>query len=56
VKRETARPSRIEVKLPMDIAQQIETALNSYRRSDALDSNRARIQREPVERDELRRL
>jgi len=60
VKWETALPSRIEVKVPMDIAEQIETARKTYHRfgqfSDALDRIRARIQGEPVERDELRRL
>ncbi|HLY62539.1 MAG TPA: hypothetical protein VKV95_17495 [Terriglobia bacterium] len=60
VKWETALPSRIEVKLPADIADQIETARKTYHRfgqfSDALDRIRVRIQREPVERDELRRL
>jgi hypothetical protein len=60
VKWETALPSRIEVKLPMDIAEQVETARKTYHRfgqfSDALDRIRARIEREPVEREELRRL
>jgi hypothetical protein len=60
VKWETALPSRIEVKLPMDMAGQVETARKTYHRfgqfSDALDCIRARIEREPVERDELRRL
>ena len=60
VKWETALPSRIEVKLPMDIAEQVETARKSYHRfgqfSDALDRIRARIEKEPVERDELRHL
>jgi hypothetical protein len=60
MKWETALPSRVEVKLPGDIAEQVETARKTYHRfgqfSDALDRIRARIQREPVERDELRRL
>ncbi|MHB8655554.1 MAG: J domain-containing protein [Terriglobia bacterium] len=60
VKWETALPSRIEVRLPADIAEQVETARETYHRfgqfSDALDRIRARIQREPVERDELRRI
>ena len=60
VKWETALPSRIEVKLPADIAEQVETARKTYHLfgqfSDALDRIRARVEREPVERDELRRL
>lgn len=60
VKCETALPSRIEVKLPADIAGQIETARKTYHRfgqfSDALARIRARVEREPVEREELRRL
>lgn len=60
VKWETALPSRIEVKLPADIAEQVETARKTYHRfgqfSVVLDRIRARIEREPVERDELRRL
>ncbi len=60
VKRETALPSRIEVKLPADIAEQIETARKTYHRfgqfSEALARIRERIEREPVEREELRRL
>ncbi len=60
VKWETALPSRVDVKLPTDIAEQVETARKTYHRfgqfSDALDRIRARIEREPVEREELRRL
>jgi hypothetical protein len=60
LKTETALPSRLEVKLPADIAEQVETARKTYHRfgqfSDALGRIRARIEREPVEREELRRL
>jgi hypothetical protein len=60
IKWETALPSRIHVKLPTNIAEQIETARRSYRRfgqfSDALGKIRARIEREPMEREQLRRL
>ena len=53
-------PSRIRVKLPADIAEQIETARKSYHRfgefSDALAKIRARVEREPMERDRLRSL
>jgi hypothetical protein len=60
LKWETALPSRIHVKLPTNIAEQIETARRSYHRfgqfSDALGKIRARIEREPMEREQLRRL
>jgi len=60
LKWETALPSRLEVKLPADIAEQIEAARKTYHRfgqfSAALQHIRARIEREPVEREELRRL
>jgi hypothetical protein len=60
LKWETALPSRLEVNLPPDIAEQVETARKTYHRfgqfSDALGLIRARIEREPVEREELRRL
>ncbi len=60
LKWETALPSRLEVKLPADIAEQIEAARRTYHRfgqfSAALQHIRARIEREPVEREELRRL
>jgi len=59
LKWETALPSRLEVKLPPDTAEQVETARTTYHRfgqfSDALGRIRARIEREPVEREELRR-
>jgi curved DNA-binding protein CbpA len=57
---ETALPSRIQVKVPTNIAEQIEAARKSYHRfgefSDALGQIRARIEREPMERDQLRSL
>jgi hypothetical protein len=60
VKWETALPSRIHVKVPANIAEQIETARRSYHRfgefSDALGKIRARIEREPMEREQLRSL
>jgi hypothetical protein len=60
LKWETALPSRIRMKLPTNIAEQIETARKSYHRfgqfSDALSKIRARIEREPMEREQLRRL
>jgi len=60
VKWETVLPSRVDVELPADIAEQVETVQKTYHRfgqfSDALDRIRARIEREPVEREELQRL
>ncbi|MGA9058519.1 MAG: hypothetical protein WB763_18625 [Terriglobia bacterium] len=60
VKWETALPSRIQVKLPADIATQIETARRSYHRfgefSEALEQIRTRIEHEPLEREQLRSL
>ena len=57
---ETALPSRIQVKVPANIAEQIEAARRSYQRfgqfSDALGQIRARIEREPMEREQLRSL
>jgi hypothetical protein len=57
---ETALPSRVHVKVPANITEQIETARKSYRRfgefSDALGQIRARIERQPMEREQLRRL
>ena len=51
VKWETALPSRIHVKVPANIAEQIEAARRSYHRfgefSDALGQIRSRIEREP---------
>jgi hypothetical protein len=60
VKWETALPSRIHVKVAAKIAKQIETAHRSYHRfnefSDALGEIRARIEHEPLEREQLRSL
>jgi curved DNA-binding protein CbpA len=57
---ETALPSRIQVKVPANIAEQIEAARRSYQRfgqfSDALGRIRARIEHEPMEREQLRSL
>jgi hypothetical protein len=57
---QTALPSRIHVKVPANIAEQIEAARKGNHRfgqfSDALDRIRARIEREPMEREQLRRL
>jgi hypothetical protein len=57
---DTALPSRIQVKVPANITEQIEAARKSYHRygqfSDALGQIRARIEREPMERDQLRSL
>jgi len=57
---EIALPSRIRVKVPANIAEQIEAARKTYHRfgefSDALDRIRARIEREPLEREQLRSL
>jgi hypothetical protein len=57
---ETALPSRIHVKVSANISEQIEIARRSYHRfgefSEALDQIRARIEREPLEREQLRRL
>ena len=57
---ETALPSRIEVKLPADLVEQVDIARKMFHRfgqfSDALEQVRARIDSEPVEREELRRL
>jgi curved DNA-binding protein CbpA len=55
---ETALPSRIHVKVPANVGEQIEAARKSYHRfgqfSDALGQIRARIEREPMEREQLR--
>jgi hypothetical protein len=60
VKWETALPSRIHVKVPANIAEQIEAARKSYHRfgefSDALGQIHVRIEREPLEREQLRSL
>ena len=60
VKSETALPSRIHVKLPTEITEQIDTAQRSFRRfgefSEALEQIRTRIECEPMEREQLRSL
>jgi len=60
VKWETAVPSRLTVKLPANIADQVETARNTYHRfgqfSEALARIRERIEREPMEREALRKI
>jgi hypothetical protein len=58
VKWDTALPSRIRVKIPPNITDQVETARRSYHRfgkfSDALCQIRTCIEREPMEREQLR--
>ena len=53
-------PSRIHVKVPADIGEQIEAARKSYHRfgefSNVLNRIRALIERVPMERDQLRSL
>jgi len=60
VKWETALPSRIEVALPANIAEQIADARKTHHRfgefSEALDQVRARIEAAPVERADLQKL
>ncbi len=60
VKWETALPSRIEVALPANIAEQIAEARKTHQRfgqfAEALDQVRVRIESAPVERAELQRL
>jgi hypothetical protein len=57
---ETALPSRLEVKLPADFQQQVETAKTAYHRfgqySRALDQIRLRLEHRAVERSELQRM
>ena len=57
---ETALPSRIEVELPSNIAEQIADARKTHYRfgefAEALDSIRARIDSAPVERADLQKL
>ncbi len=54
---ETVLPSRLQVNLPNNLQEQIETAQKTYHRfgqySQALERIRARIEREPVEKKEL---
>ena len=57
---ETALPSRLEVKLPADFQQQVETARTTYHRfgqySRALDQIRLLLEHRAVERAELQRM
>jgi hypothetical protein len=60
LKWETALPSRLQVKLPAKINEEIESARKIYHRfgqfADAFDRIRARIERQPVEKTELQKL
>jgi hypothetical protein len=57
---ETALPSRLEIRLPADLGQQLQTAKRTYHRfgqySRALDKIRALIERKPLEKAELERM
>ena len=57
---ETVLPSRLEVKLPADFQQQIESARTTYHRfgqySQALDQIRLRLERHAIEKAELERM
>ena len=60
VKWETALPSRLQVKLPAKIGEEIESARKTHHRFgqfvDAFDRVRARIDQEPVEKNQLQQL
>jgi len=60
VKWETALPSRLEVALPSNIAEQVAEARRTHHRfgqfAEALDRIRARLESVPVERGELQKL
>jgi hypothetical protein len=60
VKWETALPSRLEVKLPLDTQSEIQKARRTFHRfgqySDALEHIRAEIAKAPVEKKELQRI
>lgn len=60
VKRERALPSRVEVALPADIAEQIAQARATHHRfgqfAEALHQIRARIECTPIERDDLQKM
>ena len=60
VSHETALPSRMEVKLPADIQEQIETARKTYHRfgqySAALAQIRLRVESQAVEKSELEKM
>ena len=57
---ETALPSRLQVKLPGTVNEQIEVARKAHHRfgqfADALEHIRARIDQEPIERSALQRV
>ena len=57
---ESALPSRLEIRLPNNLEEQVESARRTYHRfgqySQALDRIRARIESEPIEKKELDRL
>jgi hypothetical protein len=57
---ESALPSRLQVKLPNNLLEQVESARRTYHRfgqyAQALERIRTRIEREPVEKNELDRL
>ena len=57
---ETALPSRLEVKVPVDFQQQLETARTTYHRfghySRALEQIRLRLEHRPLEKAELERM
>lgn len=57
---QTALPSRIEVTLPANIAEQVNEARHTHHRfgqfADALDRVRTRLESAPIERAELRKL
>ena len=57
---ETALPSRIEIRLPVNIAEQINEARQTHHRfgqfADALDRIRAQTESAPIERAELQKL
>jgi hypothetical protein len=57
---ESALPSRLNIKLPANLQEQVDSARKTYHRfgqySEAFDRVRARIEREPVEKRELERL
>ena len=60
VKWETALPSRLEVALPSNIAEQVAEAQTTHHRfgefAEALDRIRARLESVPIERGELQKL
>jgi hypothetical protein len=57
---ETALPSRIEISLPADLRDALDAARKTYTRFgqyfDSIQGIRARIEREPLEREDLQRL